>query len=355
MEEVANVLASAKRPLIWSGNGVMQADANQELTRIAEMWGAGVLTSQAGRGAIPEDHPQCIGNFAYNSAIRDFLASCDVLLAVGTRFRGSETRVWQLQLPETIVQIDIDRLAIGRNYPVAIGYVADAKSALQLLLNEMVGKVKPNVNFLQEVLQARNVSRDALRATLGVYDEFCTCLRDCLDPDAILAVDVTISATLWGSRLFPVYGPRQYIHAAGGGIGQGLQMALGAKLGQPKRQVVVIVGDGGLQVNPGELGTAVQEGIDVVVVLFNDNGYGVLRNIQNRVLEGRHIGVDLQGLRVEKLCEAYGIAYYPVTALQMFRPALSDALGGGRLSLIEIDMNAIGPYRIPFAGYALSN
>jgi acetolactate synthase-1/2/3 large subunit len=132
-------------------------------------------------------------------------------------------------------------------------------------------------------------------------------------------------------------------------------MGLGAKLGQPKRQVVVIVGDGGFQVNLGELGTAVQEGINVIIVLFNDDGYGVLRNIQNRVLEGRLIGVDLQGLNIEKLCGAYGIAYYPVTSTQMFRSALSVALGSGRLSLIEVDMNAIGPYRIPFAGYALSN
>ncbi len=355
MKEAADILASAKRPLIWSGNGVIQAGATEELTSIAEMWGAGVLTSQAGRGAIREDHPQCIGNFAYNSAIRDFLASCDVLLAVGTRFRGSETRVWKLRLPRTIVQIDIDRLAIGRNYPATIGYVADAKLALQVLANELSGNVKPDTFYLQEVLHARNASRDALRATLGDYDEFCVDLRNSLEQDAILVADVTISATLWGSRLFPVNGPRQYIHAAGGGIGQGLQMALGAKLGQPKRQVVVIVGDGGFQVNLGELGTAVQEGIGVVIVLFNDNGYGVLRNIQNRVLEGRHIGVDLHGPNIEKLCEAYGIAYYQVTATRMFRSALRDALRNGRLSLIEVDMGAIGPFRIPFAGYALSD
>ena len=92
-----------------------------------------------------------------------------------------------------------------------------------------------------------------------------------------------------------------------------------------------------------------------MIVLFNDNGYGVLRNIQNRVLEGRHIGVDLRGLNIEKLCEAYGIAHYPVTSAAMFRPAVETALESGQLSLIEVDMEALGPYRIPFAGYALSN
>jgi acetolactate synthase-1/2/3 large subunit len=355
MKKAADVLGSAKRPLIWSGNGVLQAGAAEELTHLAEMWGAGVVTSQAGRGALSEDHPQCIGNFAYISAIKDFLASCDVLLAVGTRFRGPETKVWQLPLPRTIVQVDVDQLAIGRNYPATIGCVADAKLALQTLITELDGKVEQSESYLQEVLQARNVSRDVLRAALGPYEQFCADLRDSMKHDAILVTDITISASTWGSRLFPIYGPRQYIHAAGGGIGQGLQMALGAKLGQPERQVVVMVGDGGLQVNIGELGTAVQEGINVVIVLFNDDGYGILRNIQNRIYDERYIGVDLHGLNFNKLCEAYGIPYYPVTLAKMFRPAIQTALESGYLSLIEVDMTKIGQFRQPFAGYALSN
>jgi acetolactate synthase-1/2/3 large subunit len=132
-------------------------------------------------------------------------------------------------------------------------------------------------------------------------------------------------------------------------------MGLGAKIGRPERQVVVMVGDGGLQVNIGELGTAVQEEIAVVIVLFNDGGYGVLRNIQNRAYGGRHIGVDLHGLNFEKLCEAYGIQYYPVTRVEAFLPAIETALASERLSLVEVDMGAVGPFSVPFAGYALNN
>jgi len=354
VKEAADILLSAKRPLIWSGNGVIQANAAEELTHLAKVWGAGVLTSQAGRGAIPEDHPQCIGNFAYTSAIRDFIGSCDVLLAVGTRFRGAETMVWRLPLPKTIVQIDVDQLAIHRNYPATLGLVADAKLGLQALIAELEAGAKPDADYLAEVGAARNACRDALRATLGPYGQLCDELRACMKRDALLVADVTISVTTWGARLFPVYGPHQYIHAAGGGIGQGLQMGLGAKIGQPERQVVVMVGDGGLQVNIGELGTAVQEEMAVVIVLFNDGGYGVLRNIQNRAYGGRHIGVDLHGLNFEKLCEAYGIHYYPVTRVAAFRPAIETALASGRLSLVEIDMGAVGPFSVPFAGYALN-
>jgi len=355
VKEAADILLSAKRPLIWSGNGVIQANGAEELTHLAEIWGAGVLTSQAGRGAIPEDHPQCIGNFAYNSAIQDFIASCDVLLAVGTRFRGAETMTWRLPLPKTIVQIDVDQLAISRNYPATLGCVADAKLGLQALIPELEGRVEPGPEYLEEVVTARNACRDALRATLGPYGQLCDDLRACMKRDAILVADVAISVTTWGALLFPAYGPHQYIHAAGGGIGQGLQMGLGAKIGQPERQVVVMVGDGGFQVNMGELGTAVQEEIAVVIVLFNDGGYGVLRNIQNRAYGGRHIGVDLHGLNFEKLCGAYGIHYYPVTRVAAFRPAIETALAKGRLSLVEIDMAAVGPFSVPFAGYALNN
>jgi acetolactate synthase-1/2/3 large subunit len=352
--QAVDILLQAERPLIWSGNGVIQADAAEELTRFAEMWGAGVLTSQAGRGALPEDHPLCIGNFGSNAAIRDFITSCDVMLAVGTRFRGPETKVWQLPLPKTIVQIDIDQLAIGRNYPVTVGCVADAKLGLQALIRELEGKVQPKKSYVEEVIIARNACRDALRSTLGPYEQLCDDLRACLHRDAILVADVTISTTTWGARLFPVYGPHHYIHAAGSGIGQSLAMGLGAKTGQPERQVVILVGDGGLQVNLGELGTAVQEHIDVVIVLFRDGGYGVLRNIQNRIYGSRHIGVDLHGLNFEKLCEAYGIDYYPVTSANMFRPAVETALARGHLCLVDVDMMAVGPFNVPFAGHALS-
>ncbi len=354
VKEAADILLAAQRPLIWSGNGVVQAGAAQELTELAEMWGAGVFTSHAGRGALPEDHPQCIGNFANNSAIKDFIESCDVLLVIGARLRGTETRVWQLPLPQTIVQIDVDQLAIGRNYPATVGIVADAKLGLQALIAELTGKVQPNRDYLQEVEAARKACREALGATLGPYEQLCYDLRASLKRDARLVADVTISNTTWGARLFPVYGPHQYIHAAGGGIGQGLQMGLGVKIGLPENQVVIMVGDGGLQVNLAELGTAVQEKLDVVVLVFNDGGYGVLRNIQDRIYEGRHIGVDLHGLSFEKLCEAYGIAYHPVTSIKTFRPTLEKVLASGRLSLLEVDMTAVGPFRVPFAGYALS-
>ncbi len=350
----ARLLQAARRPLIWAGSGVIAAGASDELRQLAELTGAGVLTSQAGRGALPEDHPLCIGNFANNPALHDFLTSCDVLLAVGTRFRGQETGQWKLPLPANQIQIDTDPLAIGRSYEATAGVVADAKLALAALHTALEGQFKPDPAFGEEVAVARQGVRSALRATLGPYERIADDLRAGLDREAILVRDITISSSTWGSRLFPVYGPRQSIHAAGGGIGQGLQMALGVKLGQPTRQVHVLCGDGGFLVNCGELATAVQENIPVVILLFNDGGYGVIRNIQQKSYGGRHIGVDLHSPDFRALAQAFGAAAYGVRSVADFRPALDAALAEGRPALLEIDMAAIGPFAVPFSGPAQS-
>ena len=117
-----------------------------------------------------------------------------------------------------------------------------------------------------------------------------------------------------------------------------------------RRAVVAIAGDGGFVVNVGELATAVQENVAVVVVLFNDGGYGVLRNIQNRSMAGRHIGVDLRAPDLVRLAEAFGAWACRVQAVRDFRPALEAALEANRPALIEVDMAAIGPPAVPFGG-----
>jgi acetolactate synthase-1/2/3 large subunit len=348
----AQLLRSAKRPLIWAGSGLVAAGAEQELTALAEKLGAAVLTSQAGRGAIPEDHPQCIGFFGSNPALQDFLPSCDLLLAVGTKLRAQETNQWRLPLPVTQVQVDIDPLAIGRGYPATAGVVGDAKLVLQALLEQVKGKTRSNSGFLNEIKEARQSVRAALRQTLGPYERIVDDLRATMDRDGILVRDITISSSTWGNKLFEIYGPRQSIHASGGGIGQGWQTALGVKLGQPDKQVVVLCGDGGFLVNCGEMATAVQEKIPVVALLFNDGGYGVIRNIQNKHYAGRTFAVDLKAPDFQKLAEAFGLNGYQVSSVEEFRPALESAFASGQPCLIEIDMAAIGPFAVPFAGPA---
>ena len=186
-----------------------------------------------------------------------------------------------------------------------------------------------NPAFASLVGEARGRARKALRDTLGPYAEMMDTLRETLERDAVFVRDVTIANSTWGNRLFEIYGPLTSAHAVGGGIGQGLAMGVGAKIAAQDRQVVVLCGDGGLFVNVGEMATAAQENLSLVLLVFNDKGYGVIRNIQKGGYGGRIFGVDLQAPGLTQLAETFGFEAFRVDAPAAFGPALRAALEAG--------------------------
>jgi acetolactate synthase-1/2/3 large subunit len=162
--------------------------------------------------------------------------------------------------------------------------------------------------------------------------------------------DVTVSNSTWGNRSLLIAGPRDGVHALGGGIGQGIQMAIGAALAAGERKTLCLVGDGGLQVNIGELATLVQEKANVVVMLMNDRGYGVIRNIQDAQYGGRRYYADLHTPDFERLAQSIALPYQRVTDLVGVDRVLRDAIGRSGPTLVEVDMVAIGPFANAFAG-----
>jgi acetolactate synthase I/II/III large subunit len=352
VRRAAGLLAAAGRPVIWTGGGLLAAEGGAELVALAEALGAGVITTSAGRGVMPEDHPLCLGNWGTATSVREYLQSADVLLAVGTRFRANETLNYQLALPATLIQLDVDPLAIGRSYPATMGLVGDAKLGLAALRAALPEGRRPDPEAIARVASVRQAARAAMRATMGPYEQVVDDLHAVLPRDAIRVRDVTIATSSWGNRLWEVYEPRTSIHAVGGGIGQGLQMAIGAQIARPDRRVVCLAGDGGFLVNCGELATAVQETVPVVVVLFNDGGYGVLRNIQTARMAGRHIAVDLRAPDFQGFAAAFGAWSQRVQRCGDFRAALEAALASERPALVELDMAAIGPTAVAYGGPA---
>ncbi|MGG1664026.1 thiamine pyrophosphate-binding protein [Brevibacillus sp. NRS-1366] len=348
--EVGRLLAVARRPVIWAGGGVISAGASAELTRLAELTGAAVITSQSGKGSIPEDHPQCIGHFAAYEAVKELLKQSDLLISVGVRFRGNETANWKVSVPETHIGIDADYSAFNRNYEMTHGLLGDAKSILHAL-NEGISKQKvtPDAGYVEEVTSVREKVRAILRETLGPYEAIVDGMRRVLPKDAILVRDVTVPANVWGSRLFDIYEPRTSIHASGGGIGQGLPTALGAQLGQQDRVVVLMAGDGGYMLNIGEMPVAVQENLPLIVLLFDDAGYGVLRNIQDAAY-GRRVAVDLVSPDFVMLAKAMGYEASRIGSPQEFVDMLEAAVTRRKPTMIVIDMNAVGPMAKPFGG-----
>ncbi|MCC6176416.1 MAG: thiamine pyrophosphate-binding protein [Chloroflexi bacterium] len=351
LERAADLIAAAQRPLIWAGGGVITADASPELTALAHRLGAGVVTSLTGRGSIPEDDDLCLGSLTWEKPIQDLLKEADLLLAVGTRFQGPNTQNWQLQIPSTLVHIDVEADEIGRNYPATAGIVADAKPALAGLLARLSHTLQVEPSWRERVVETRAAGRAGIRERIGQYGRIMDDMRDLVPRESVVVKDATIPAYTWANRILDVYEPRTTINSASLAIGVGLPLAIGAAIGRPNEPVILIAGDGGFAYSIGELATAMQERLPIVALIFNDRGYGILRNIQDGQFEGRRMAsVDLHTPDFVKLADSYGVWSKRVASVEEFGPALGEALRSGGPSLLDIDCDAIGPMPVKYGG-----
>jgi acetolactate synthase I/II/III large subunit len=353
----AQVLEGSSRPLIWAGGGVVASGAESELEKLAHLLGAGVLTSPNGRGVMPEDDPLCIGNLPWDEDVRALCQDADVLLAVGTRFQGPNTQNWQMVLPDKIVHIDVDPSVPGRSYPVVAAVVADARGALSAILARLGAQdggahAGAELGWRERVAETALQARRRLRSTLGPQEGLLDELQDLLPAGTVVVKDSTIPAYTWGNRLLKVGGVRSAVMPNSFAIGLGVPHALGAAAADPSRPVVLMVGDGGFMLAAGDLATYAQERLPVVVLLFNDGGYGILRNIQDRQY-GERIGVDLGKPDFCGLARALGVEAERVDSIDGYAKAVGAALAraaGGEPQLVEIDLDAIGPMSSPFIG-----
>ena len=162
--------------------------------------------------------------------------------------------------------------------------------------------------------------------------------------DAIWVRDVTQSNTTWGNRIFPVYSPHQSVFPVGAGIGQGLSLGLGAAAAANGRKTVVMTGDGGFFLNVGELWTAVQENLDLSIIVMNDRGYGVIKRIQDATAQGRRFFADLQGPDLGQLAALAGIPFWKVQSADAFGATVAKSIAHKGPSLVEVDMTAVGEF-----------
>jgi acetolactate synthase-1/2/3 large subunit len=350
LDAAAALLAGARRPLVWAGGGAARAGA--ELSALLDALGAGLLTSNSGRGAVPEDDARVVGNFASGPTGRALLAEADVLLSVGTHFRSNETADYRLPLPAAHVQIDADPAAPGRVYPATHALTGDAAVVLTALTARITGRTTAHgpaaeAGWGARVREAREQARAALRDGIGPQAAVLDALTAALPRRAVIARDVTIPSSSWGNRLLPVHDPRDNVFPRGGGIGQGLGMGIGAALAHPERPAVVIAGDGGLAVHLGELLTLAQERPRLTLLVFNDGGYGVLRNMQDAHFD-RRSGVDLVTPDFELLARAAGLPYARIAAEADAGPVIKEAVDSDGPTLVEVDLTALGPMKNPF-------
>jgi len=271
-------------------------------------------------------------------------------VVVGSRLRSNETLKYKLKLPRTIFRIHADTHQQRRCYGDARSVPGDAALALAGLADRLAGRMKVDPALGRDLAAARTAAEKLVRTGLGPYASLVEALQRAAGRDFVWVRDVTVSNSTWGNRSLRIAGPRDGVHALGGGIGQGVQMAIGAALGAGSRKTLCLVGDGGLQVNIGELATLVQEQADVVVVLMNDRGYGVIRNIQDAQYGGRRYYADLHTPDFERLAQSIALPFHRVRDLAAVEGILKDAIGRRGPTLVEVDMVAVGPFASAFAG-----
>jgi len=341
LDQAAEQLSAAERPVIWAGGGVNLAGAASELTALAEVLGAPVVTTIEGRGAISEDHDLCLGFRSDRMPAVELFEECDLLLAVGTRFQNYATRVWVLELPDQLIHLDADAGVIGRNYPASLGIVGDAKLGLAGLV-ERLGESSVDDGFVDRARKIRDADNESLLEDIGPdHAQIMSIMRRLLPVDGRICRDSTVPNYMWGNRLLPIVESGTSIRAASSAIGPGLPFGIGAAIGSG-RHTVVIQGDGGFMLSIGELSSAAQHQVPVIVCVFNDRGYGVLRVIQEAVLGDVH-GTELATPDFVQVAEGMGVSAEHVGSVEDFEVAFGRAVDRQGPTLLDIDLTALEP------------
>ena len=346
---LAAELAGKSRVIFWLGGGARCA--GDAAARLVDL-GFGVVTSVQGRGVFQGDDCCSLGAFNLQPPIEEFYATCDAMVVVGSRLRSNETLSYALKLPSPLYQIDANPLAEGRSYPTDMFVCGDSAMALDMLADQLENAYEPDPTFSEDIQAARAAAEKGMRRALGPYTEVLDAVLGTVPRNFVWVRDITLSNTIWGNRLPELDGPRNGVHALGGGIGQGLPMGVGAALAVQRegRKTLILAGDGGFAVTLGELATAKQENADIAILLMNDVGYGVIKNIQDAKYGGRKVYADILGPDWSGLCRSLGISHAKVGDAGGLAPALRNAFNVEGPALVEVDMKEFGDFAQAFAG-----
>src|SRR5499426_780008 len=327
VDRAAEALLRAQRVAIYAGGGVNLSGAHTALAAIAEYLQAGVVETAEGKGAVSDASDLSLGAGLFpKSPLRRYLDAAEIVLVVGSRCAAA-----MFQADQQVIQIDADPDEIGRNHKKTSGLVGDAKATLEALLERLrAGKPRPSQKAEREKIR----EEVAGFMTQEPNSSILRSLRQGIPQDATVIAGMT-QMGYFSRPFFPVYNPRTYITSSySGNLGFEYPTALGAKVANPNRATVMISGDGGFLYYAQEMATAVQQGINVVAVVFNDNAYGnVARDLDEHW--GGKFGAELHNPDFVRLAEAYGavgrrakepaeVGKLVADAIQMDRPVLIE-------------------------------
>jgi acetolactate synthase-1/2/3 large subunit len=351
IERAIEAIEHSEKPLFYVGGGVQWSGAAPELTQLVRGLGIPITETLMGLGSFPASDPLCLGMLGMHGSYGTNTAVCntDCLIAVGARFDDRVTGRIADFAPKakTIIHIDIDPSSISKNVKVDVPIVGDIKSVLAEMLEivrsrESIGKRKAGwAKWHKEILEWKRER--------PLYDNGNQPDRETVSPiqaieeinkitkgDCIIATDVG-QHQMWIAQLFPFERPRSLLTSGGlGTMGYGLPAGIGAKFAAPDRTVVVVSGDGSIQMNIQELGTMVQYGVDVKVVILNNYYLGMVRQWQERFYEERYSYSAMSVPNFVKLADAYGAKGFRIEKAKDLSRIMAEAFATPGPVLIDV-------------------
>ena len=340
--DAVKLLESAERPTILVGGGAQWSNAGPEITKLAELLMAPIVTTLMGKGVVPDSHPLALGVVGMHGrqGANYALHNCDVLLGIGTRFSDRVTgKVSEFAKSTKIIHVDIDASEIDKNVKGHIALIGDAWTVTNALISG---------------LKSRSIRQSAWKSRIKELKEACTCDYDLpgepikpqkvikelsryLPDDAIITTEVGQNQ-MWCSHFLEMRGTRQFITSGGlGTMGFGFPAALGAKVAKPDKVVVDVAGDGSLQMVSHEFATSIQDDIPVVVCLMNNGWLGMVKQWQKLFYEKRYKATTLGKVPdFVKLAHAYGADALRVEKASELKEAIKRATKSEVAFLLDI-------------------
>ena len=363
--QIVTALAEADAPVAYVGGGILLAGASEELRDFVDHMALPVAHSLMGKGALRDDHPLVLGmtGFWGTSLTNQTCLDADVVFALGTRFKEADCSSWypgytfNIGRPEDrtkVIHIDIEAQEIGRNYPVEIGAVADARAALAVLnrvARDMFpeGFKRPAKTDEIAAFRAAFVESNREMAESTAFpmmpERILADTRRALPEDAIITTDVGWNKNGVGQQ-FDILTPGSILTPGGfATMGFGPPAAIGAKLAAPDRVVISLVGDGGFGQNPSMLATAVELDLGIVWLVMNNNAFGTIAGLQKA-----HYGLTygttfpgsagnpLHGPDYASIAQGYGAQGVRINAAEELLPALEAAIASGKPTVLDVPM-----------------
>ncbi|MDO4581711.1 MAG: thiamine pyrophosphate-binding protein [Bacillota bacterium] len=361
--EIARRLVEAERPLIHAGGGVLLAEASAELAELVDFLDIPVSRTLMGQGCLSDTHPLMAGQTGFWGLqfTHQLTVNADVILGLGTRFAEADSSSWYpgvtFDMEKTkFLQIDIDPMEIGRNYPVEIGAVADIKEALRQILAEVKSICPQGIDRpqLRRLIAENKAAFKAANVDIANDDRFPMTpqrilkdVKEIIPEDAIIFTDVG-----WNkngvAQQFDVTIPGTIHHSSGlATMGFGAFALLGGKLAAPDKVVLTLVGDGGFGNNPSALATAVEQNIPVIWVVMNNSAFGTIAGLEYANYATRFGTVfttpDGQAYSPNwaEVAKGYGVRGKRITSAAEFAPALREAIAANCPYVLDVPMENI--------------